>query len=573
MKKNIILICITILLGVLVFNLNILYADNTPYPKDKPKAQLAPNEVCVYTAAGYFGYEKCWKRQAGEKFLVNVLPPEFVNTISSIRVGEEVGCLMFEHDNYGGDRFFCSRDMIDLSKEKYLPDWNDQIESIQIVPRDGTLDSPNKVCLYTAAGYLGKEICFELKPFQRHILVDKLPPDFRNTISSVRIGKEIKCYIFEDTSFAGERRYFTNYIVDLDKFGDWSENWNDRAKSLIILRANTNLDGVTLYEKGYGEGGHKQFFPLPENRESYSQKRTLLQAKWMKNIRAVDFFPRGEEFVLIDLYDANGNFLTLPPKANIDYYYKLEPINWNNRIEAIRVYSKPPPKIETATPKPGPQQDKVTGTSYITSLLAKQYPKLSGTWNSNIGLVYKINQNGNKISYQDPMMHKPVNGTVKGKTVTVSWKEGNNLKELRGTITSIKGENTATTISWPNGVIFNKVEKSPTATTAPSQSQQQDKVTGTNYITNLLAKQYPKLSGTWNSNIGLAYNINQDGNKISYQDPMMHKLVNGTVDGKTVTVSWLEGNAMKSIKGTITSVDNNGVAKRIEWQNKVIFNR
>ena len=170
-------------------------------------------------------------------------------------------------------------------------------------------------------------------------------------------------------------------------------------------------------------------------------------------------------------------------------------------------------------------------------------------------------------------MHKMVNGTVDGKTVTVSWMEGNDMKSIKGNITSIEGNNTAKTISWANGVIFNKVEKSPTATTAPSQSQQQDKVTGTNYITNLLAKQYPKLSGTWNSNIGLAYNINQDGNKISYQDPMMHKPVNGTVEGKTVTVSWMEGNAMKSIKGTITQVDNDGQAKRIEWQNSVVFHR
>jgi hypothetical protein len=97
------------------------------------------------------------------------------------------------------------------------------------------------------------------------------------------------------------------------------------------------------------------------------------------------------------------------------------------------------------------------------------------------------------------------------------------------------------------------------------------------YVTSPGAKtqggQQVGLSGTWSSNIGLVYKINQNGNKISYQDPMMHKQVNGTVDGKTVTVSWMEGNAMKSIKGTITSVGNNGIAKRIDWQNGVIFNR
>jgi len=81
------------------------------------------------------------------------------------------------------------------------------------------------------------------------------------------------------------------------------------------------------------------------------------------------------------------------------------------------------------------------------------------------------------------------------------------------------------------------------------------------------------LSGTWNSNIGLVYQISQNGNKLSYQDPMMHKPVNGTVDGKTVTVSWTEGNAVKNLKGTITSTGNDGKAKRIEWENSVVFNR
>ena len=85
--------------------------------------------------------------------------------------------------------------------------------------------------------------------------------------------------------------------------------------------------------------------------------------------------------------------------------------------------------------------------------------------------------------------------------------------------------------------------------------------------------QYPDLSGTWNSNIGLVYEISQNKDKISYQDPMMHKPVNGTIDGKTVTVSWMEGNAVKIIKGTITSVSNDGVAKRIEWQNSAVFHR
>jgi len=96
------------------------------------------------------------------------------------------------------------------------------------------------------------------------------------------------------------------------------------------------------------------------------------------------------------------------------------------------------------------------GTGYVTTQKGGQQVDLSGTWNSNIGLVYKISQNGNKISYEDPMMHKPVNGTVDGKTVTVSWAEGNTLKSLKGTITSVGKDGKAKRINWANGVIFQR---------------------------------------------------------------------------------------------------------------------
>ena len=588
MKKNDILIGVVILLGVFAFTLNILYADNTPYSKDNPKGELAYNEVCVYTAAGYFGYEKCWKQGGEGEWLIDKLPPEFINTISSIRLGENVGCLMFEHDYYEGDRFFCSKNIIDLSKEQNLPGWNDQIESLQIVPRKGTIDSPHKVCVYNAAGYIGHEKCWKIEPWQRYVLVDQLPSEFRNTISSIRMSEYELLYIFEDAYFAGEHEIRENSCVDLDKVNPWSpwmNKLNDNAESLIFMRGGEGLVGVWLYENEQGRytEGHKQFFPLPELRDSYSQKKTLLKEEWMKNIQTVGFYygwPKKED-VFINLYDANGNVLTLPSKDNPTHHIpgdseaiiNLEPLYWHNRVQSIRVYAKPPPQIETAAPKPSPQHDKATNTGYLASLLAKKYPNLSGTWNSNVGLVYKISQNGNKISYEDPMMHKPVNGTVEGKTVTVSWMEGNALKELKGTITSVGNSNMAKQINWVNGAIFNRLATPPSMTATPKLPQQSDKAMATGYVLGKVVKQYPELFGTWNSNIGLVYQISQNGNKISYQDPMMHKPVSGTIDGKTVTVSWTEGNAVKNLKGTITLVGGDGKAKRIEWENSVVFNR
>jgi hypothetical protein len=112
----------------------------------------------------------------------------------------------------------------------------------------------------------------------------------------------------------------------------------------------------------------------------------------------------------------------------------------------------------------------------------------------------------------------------------------------------------------------------PVASTQPPKVQP-----GSGYVVAPGAKaqnaQQIDLSGTWNSSIGLVYQISQEGNKLFYQDPMMHKPVNGTIDGKTVTVSWTEGNAVKNVRGTITLVGGDGKAKRIEWENNVVYYR
>ena len=556
MKKNVISIYVVILLGVLAFNLNILYADNAPYPKNNPKEDLAPTEVCVYTDAGYFGYEKCWKHGGvGEYFHVgNNLPSEFVNTISSIRVGSEVECMVFTDDYYKGFRILYTKDIENLSTGKY--DWNDQIESLRIISKEA-LKSPNMVCIFTDAGYVGNKKCYVIEPRQRYILLKHIAP----AISSIRLSENVGCMLFENTYFSGYGINTGKYKVHLVKeFGTYKRIW--RAESLIVYRKDEgNPVGVRLMSRSW----YKQFFPLPGDSIFYS-----LQPRF-NNIRWVTFLDgKGQENLFADLYDTNGKVLTL--SGNAEHSYDLETLNWNNRVVvAIRVYTTPPPQIETAAPKQSPQHDKATNTGYIANLLAKKYPNLSGTWKSNMGLVYQISQSGNKLSYEDPLMHKPVNGTVDGKTVTVSWMEGTASKELKGTVTSMEGENIAKTISWANGVIFNKLAKSPTVTATPSQPSQVDMATGG--VTSNMLKQYSDLSGTWKSNMGLVYQISQSGNKLSYQDPLMHKTVNGTTDGKTVTVSWTEGNAVKNLKGTITSVGNDNKAKQITWANGAIFKR
>lgn len=81
------------------------------------------------------------------------------------------------------------------------------------------------------------------------------------------------------------------------------------------------------------------------------------------------------------------------------------------------------------------------------------------------------------------------------------------------------------------------------------------------------------ISGHWRNNAGQSYDISQQGPSIGYDDPILHQKVTGSVNGRTVTVSWQEGTATRSVKGTVTSLDSDGKARRIEWENGIIFER
>jgi hypothetical protein len=79
----------------------------------------------------------------------------------------------------------------------------------------------------------------------------------------------------------------------------------------------------------------------------------------------------------------------------------------------------------------------------------------------------------------------------------------------------------------------------------------------------------PDISGKWNSNIGVVYEIQQSGSQYTWSVPSLNQSGTGTVSGNIVTMSgpgW-------TVKGIITEADSSGRPTKIVGENGVVLFR
>lgn len=79
------------------------------------------------------------------------------------------------------------------------------------------------------------------------------------------------------------------------------------------------------------------------------------------------------------------------------------------------------------------------------------------------------------------------------------------------------------------------------------------------------------LAGSWNSNFGLTYTIQQAGPNFSWVDSAGTKGA-GTLTGTNVTTTWTDAGGQHSATGVIT-MGPDGRPQRISWSNGVVFER
>jgi hypothetical protein len=190
---------------------------------------------------------------------------------------------------------------------------------------------------------------------------------------------------------------------------------------------------------------------------------------------------------------------------------------------------------------------------------AQSAPDLSGKWNSNIGVVYEIQQSGSQFTWSVPSLNQSGTGTVSENNVTMSgpgW-------TVKGTITEKDASGKPTKIVGENGVVLLRTAGAPLVSAKPPA---QPPVTS--------APKAPpagaiSLSGKWNSSIGAAYEIQQSGSQFTWSVSSLNQSGTGTVSGNNVTLSgpgW-------TVKGMITETDSSGNPTKIVGENGVVLFR
>jgi hypothetical protein len=81
-------------------------------------------------------------------------------------------------------------------------------------------------------------------------------------------------------------------------------------------------------------------------------------------------------------------------------------------------------------------------------------PDASGNWNSSIGIIYSITQQGDRFLWTVTNISEKGEGVVKGGDVTASWKGRQGSGSSQGKITATDANGRATKIDWNNGVRF-----------------------------------------------------------------------------------------------------------------------
>jgi hypothetical protein len=185
---------------------------------------------------------------------------------------------------------------------------------------------------------------------------------------------------------------------------------------------------------------------------------------------------------------------------------------------------------------------------------------ISGQWNSNIGAVYEIQQNGNQFTWSAPGLSQSGTGTISGNAVTIDgpgW-------TVKGTITKTDASGNATEIVGENGVVLSRPAGVPSPIPQPAPSQQ-----STPPLPAAAPSGDISISGQWNSNIGAVYEIQQSGNQFTWSAPGLSQSGTGTISENAITIDgpgW-------TVKGTITKTDASGNAIEIAGENGVTLFR
>jgi hypothetical protein len=317
-----------------------------------------------------------------------------------------------------------------------------------------TID-PWEVILYEHPNYAGMWIRYKMEPGMRQKLVPQIHPEMEDKVSSIQVGSMVGVIGFANPSFNQDwhKSYYLSTKSSLPEMKNQNELvLNDMISSLIIFPSAGHPVGVWLIDSiPIKTSAIRAFFPLPEQENvNEIEYPDLSQFGLDKN---TDWLFSDYLSVGITLYDErnfNGTQLTLPGAGGWESKYtagfafasNLRDYAWGDRAASIRIsWTGLPLNLGPPTPP------KIEPPPVIN---------LAGTWQSSIGAVYEITQEGNQFTWFAAKFNQTGKGYINEKNVAASWSDKEVTGSATGEITKTDAQGRATEIRWSNGVVFTR---------------------------------------------------------------------------------------------------------------------
>lgn len=219
---------------------------------------------------------------------------------------------------------------------------------------------------------------------------------------------------------------------------------------------------------------------------------------------------------------------------------------------------------------------------YPTAFAQQHPPSISGTWQSNVGLVYEITCSANTFTWKVKSTGETAQGKIQGERLFASWRNRRGEQTAQGLVSEVDSQGKALRIEWSNGFVFSRSfasQSTKPAVKAPVLGKIDQKVQVKPVEEARIPKEpgkqmqdrMPDISGEWFSNRGGHYMFDQRGTTFRMVNLENEQVMNGRIEDRRVYAIPESGG--NEIIGNIIEVDPEGRAHILEWPDGLVLAR
>ncbi len=227
----------------------VAFALRAPSASTQVAAPLPENGVCFYEFPNYQGRYFCMTVGDNDDNL-RINRSEWNERISSIRVFGNARALIYQDDGYRGDYLQVTSNLADLRR---LPlgnsDWDNQVTSIRVLPYEDAgrqrpsgqeLDTPSDgACFYELPNYQGRSFCLFMG--EEKFDLSRMPADWNERISSVKVFGQARVVVFQNAGFGGTALNLTANVPNLSSVRLGRGDWNDQISAIRVTSLSGNV--------------------------------------------------------------------------------------------------------------------------------------------------------------------------------------------------------------------------------------------------------------------------------------------------------------------------------------------